>query len=189
MKNEETPSSISNIDHYLQRSSGCNDSNGKSVRSPSKVNDTTGSGVLRYALHLRFLCPFPKKCSRTVQRCKSDPFSAPLSKNNINIEGERRFYLYNDMRVVFPQRHSDSDEGKVCIYQSWVVLSSFFFFFCFWRLDIWYFLKWRFFYSLTWINACLYIHIYNSIKGPCLTLTLFKDTLNVIWSKLRIILV
>ncbi|KAM7475778.1 hypothetical protein LguiB_023021 [Lonicera macranthoides] len=113
MKNEETPSSISNIDHYLQQTSGCNDLNGKSVRSPSKVNDTTGSGVLRYALHLRFLCPFPKKCSRTVQRCKSDPFSAPSSKSNINMEGERRFYLYNDMRVVFPQRHSDSDEGKL----------------------------------------------------------------------------
>ncbi|KAM7497447.1 hypothetical protein LguiA_021861 [Lonicera macranthoides] len=27
MKNEETPSSISNIDHYLQQSSGCNDLN------------------------------------------------------------------------------------------------------------------------------------------------------------------
>ncbi|KAM7465615.1 hypothetical protein LguiB_013177 [Lonicera macranthoides] len=40
MKNEETPSSISNIDHYLQQSSGCNDLNGKFVRSPSKVNVT-----------------------------------------------------------------------------------------------------------------------------------------------------
>ncbi|KAM7466831.1 hypothetical protein LguiB_014393 [Lonicera macranthoides] len=36
MKNEETPSSISNIHHYLQQSSGCNDLNGKFVRSPSK---------------------------------------------------------------------------------------------------------------------------------------------------------
>lgn len=84
----------------------------KPICSPSKVNDTTGSGFLRYALHLRFSCPFPKKNSRTVQRTKSDPFSAP-ERNNINVEGDRRFYLYNDMRVVFPQRHSDSDEGKL----------------------------------------------------------------------------
>uniref|UniRef100_A0A2P2KIE4 Atos-like C-terminal domain-containing protein n=1 Tax=Rhizophora mucronata TaxID=61149 RepID=A0A2P2KIE4_RHIMU len=85
----------------------------KSVHSPSKVNDnTTGSGVLRYALHLRFLCPFPKKSSRSVQRCNSDPLSAPAA-NKINIERDRRFYLYSDMRVVFPQRHSDTDEGKL----------------------------------------------------------------------------
>ena len=32
------------------------------------------------------------------------------------MNGERRFYLYNDLRVVFPQRHSDTDEGKVCDY-------------------------------------------------------------------------
>lgn len=80
--------------------------------SPKANENTSGSGVLRYALHLRFMCPFPKKYSRTVQKCKSDPFSEPLG-NNKNFEGERRFYLYNDMRVVFPQRHSDSDEGKL----------------------------------------------------------------------------
>lgn len=84
------------------------------VNSPSKINDNaTGAGVLRYALHLRFLCPFSKKCSRSVQRCKSEPFSAP-ARNKSDLEGERRFYLYNDLRVVFPQRHSDTDEGKVC---------------------------------------------------------------------------
>lgn len=86
----------------------------KSGHGSVKVNENiNGSGVLRYALHLRFLCPFPKKYTRTVQRCKSDPFSGP-TQNNKNLEGERRFYLYNDMRVVFPQRHSDADEGKVC---------------------------------------------------------------------------
>ncbi|GAB2273072.1 hypothetical protein Dimus_007879 [Dionaea muscipula] len=71
----------------------------------TKANDTGhGNGVLRYALHLWFLCPHHKKASRSsFQRCKSDPW-----------EGERRFYLYNDLKVVFPQRHSDSDEGKVC---------------------------------------------------------------------------
>ncbi|XP_077229844.1 uncharacterized protein LOC143862661 [Tasmannia lanceolata] len=85
----------------------------KSVHSSSKVNEnTTGAGVLRYALHLRFLCPSPKKCSRSMQRCKSDPLSEPHG-NNLTTEGERRFYLYNDLRVVFPQRHSDADEGKL----------------------------------------------------------------------------
>lgn len=86
------------------------------VCSPSKVNkNSTGSGVLRYALHLRFVCPHRKKCLKTGPKCKSGPSSLP-SRNCIDNEGERRFYLYNDMRVVFPQRHSDSDEGKVCIY-------------------------------------------------------------------------
>ncbi|KAH7578528.1 hypothetical protein JRO89_XS01G0393900 [Xanthoceras sorbifolium] len=94
-------------------SSTCHGSVNKSVNSPSKVNgNSTGAGVLRYALHLRFLCPLPKRCSRSVQRCKSDPFCAP-TRNNKDSEGERRFYLYSDMRVVFPQRHSDADEGKL----------------------------------------------------------------------------
>ncbi|KAK6920463.1 protein of unknown function DUF4210, partial [Dillenia turbinata] len=83
----------------------------KSFHSPSKVNkNITGGGVLRYALHLRFLCPFPKKSSKSVRRCKSDPLSIP-AENSPKAE-ERHFYLYNDLRVVFPQRHTDSDEGK-----------------------------------------------------------------------------
>ncbi|KAK4752741.1 hypothetical protein SAY87_021539 [Trapa incisa] len=62
-----------------------------------KANENmAGARALRYALHLRFLCP-PKKGSRSVN-----------SK-----EVDRRFYLYNDLRVIFPQRHSDSDEGKL----------------------------------------------------------------------------
>ncbi|KAF5192033.1 Meiosis chromosome segregation family protein [Thalictrum thalictroides] len=86
------------------------ESDKKDVNSSFKVKEkTTGNGVLRYALHLRFLCPNPKKSSRSVQRCKSDPSSVPQT----DIERERRFYLYNDMRVVFPQRHSDADEGKL----------------------------------------------------------------------------
>nr|GLL42189.1 uncharacterized protein LOC109183845 [Ipomoea trifida] len=85
----------------------------KSVDCPSKINENAaGTGVLRYALHIRFLCPYSKRPSKTVLRCKSDPSSVP-TKNGMDIEGERRFYLYNDMRVVFPQRHSDSDEGKL----------------------------------------------------------------------------
>ncbi|KAK9066365.1 hypothetical protein SSX86_013687 [Deinandra increscens subsp. villosa] len=84
-----------------------------SVQSSPKANESSNNtGVLRYALHLRFLCPFLKKSSRTVQRCKSDPSSVP-EKNSKNLGVERRFYLYNDMRVVFPQRHSDADEGKL----------------------------------------------------------------------------
>lgn len=86
----------------------------KPVCCPSKVNkNTTGSGVLRYALHLRFVCPHQKKNSKTGLKCRTGPSSLP-SRNSMDSEGERRFYLYNDMRVVFPQRHSDSDEGKVC---------------------------------------------------------------------------
>ncbi|CAH9136724.1 unnamed protein product [Cuscuta epithymum] len=85
----------------------------KSADCPSKAKDnTTGTGVLRYALHIRFLCPYLKRSSKTVLRCKSDPSYVP-TRNNTDIEGDRRFYLYNDMRVVFPQRHSDADEGKL----------------------------------------------------------------------------
>ncbi|XP_052183058.1 uncharacterized protein LOC127795435 [Diospyros lotus] len=87
-------------------------SESKLERSSSKVNESTvNSGVMRYALHLRFLCCLRKKSSRRVHRCVSDPLSTPSI--NVDTQGERRFYLYNDMRVVFPQRHSDADEGKL----------------------------------------------------------------------------
>uniref|UniRef100_K3ZS63 Atos-like C-terminal domain-containing protein n=1 Tax=Setaria italica TaxID=4555 RepID=K3ZS63_SETIT len=78
----------------------------------SKVNDISAGGVLRYALHLRFLSPFSKKPSRSRQQCKSDLSSEPHSRST-QTEEERRFYLYNDIRVVFPQRHSDADEGEL----------------------------------------------------------------------------
>ncbi|XP_062194830.1 uncharacterized protein LOC133898236 isoform X2 [Phragmites australis] len=80
--------------------------------SSTKINDSSGGGVLRYALHLRFLCPCSKKSSKSMLRCKSDPSSAPYGSNTVP-EEERRFYLYNDLRVVFPQRHSDADEGEL----------------------------------------------------------------------------
>ncbi|KAH1112239.1 hypothetical protein AAZX31_04G182200 [Glycine max] len=70
------------------------------------------AGILLYALHLRFMCPLPKRRSRSVHKCKSGPVSADM-RNIVDIEQERSFYLYDDMRVVFPQRHSDSDEGKL----------------------------------------------------------------------------
>ncbi|RZC59646.1 hypothetical protein C5167_006956 [Papaver somniferum] len=86
----------------------CEESDKRFFHSP--INENT-AGVLRYALHLRFLC-LSKRCSKSLQRCKSDPLSNPQT-NSLDAGGERRFYLYNDLRVVFPQRHSDSDEGKL----------------------------------------------------------------------------
>lgn len=80
---------------------------GKSCLKSSKECNG-GSGALRYALHLRFLCPLPKKASK-----KSDETETTGQKKNLDSDGKRRFYLYNDLRVVFPQRHTDSDEGKV----------------------------------------------------------------------------
>ncbi|KAF8083670.1 hypothetical protein N665_0759s0021, partial [Sinapis alba] len=67
-----------------------------------------GSGALRYALHMRFLCPSPKKASK-----KPEENNTLGQKKDLDADGKRRFYLYNDLRVVFPQRHTDSDEGKV----------------------------------------------------------------------------
>lgn len=85
----------------------------KSELACPKVNESAGNaGALRYALHLRFQCPFPKRTSRSVQSCKSDPLYGP-EKSNSDAERERRFYLYDNLRVVFSQRHSDADEGKV----------------------------------------------------------------------------
>ncbi|XP_076913424.1 uncharacterized protein LOC143572041 [Bidens hawaiensis] len=69
------------------------------------------NGALRYALHLRFLCPH-RKCSRLVQKFESDSFSQS-EKNNLNNNEERKFFLCSDLKVVFPQRHSDADEGKL----------------------------------------------------------------------------
>ncbi|XP_028780234.1 uncharacterized protein LOC114736549 [Neltuma alba] len=84
----------------------------KSLHSCSKVNENSSSaGPLRYALHLRFICPFPKKTTGTSLQ-KSRANSLP-EKTALCVEGDRRFYLYNDLRVVFPQRHSDADEGKL----------------------------------------------------------------------------
>ncbi|GER38890.1 hypothetical protein STAS_15430 [Striga asiatica] len=72
----------------------------KSEHNCSRANrSTTSAGALRYALHLRFICPFPKKSV------------VPESKIDIQKQ-QRRFYLYDDLRVVFPQRQSDADEGK-----------------------------------------------------------------------------
>ncbi|XP_047310220.1 uncharacterized protein LOC124913838 [Impatiens glandulifera] len=69
-------------------------------------SQTRQSTVLRYALHLRFLCLNSKKCSRAMMKCKA-------GTGKVGNEVDRRFYMYNDMRVAFPQRHSDADGGKL----------------------------------------------------------------------------
>ncbi|MBA0675606.1 hypothetical protein Goari_017142 [Gossypium aridum] len=76
--------------------------NQKLSHSGIKINENTkGTGSLRYALHLRFLCPPPKKSSKSFQRGKSDLGPIP-QKTGSDRDGDRRFYLYNDFRVVFP---------------------------------------------------------------------------------------
>ncbi|CAA7404661.1 unnamed protein product [Spirodela intermedia] len=97
---------VSPLDGFLAIA---NDSVGSSLKVDKGI---ACSSAIRYALHLRFLCPFSRKCSKSSQRCKSNPLSAPRG-NLTGTQEERRFYLYNDLRVVFPQRHSDSDEGKL----------------------------------------------------------------------------
>lgn len=77
----------------------------------SRVN-ATAVGALRYALHLRFVCPLSKRGSISVRQ--SDP-SLASERNRIDPEDRRRFYLYDDLKVVFPQRHSDADEGKLIV--------------------------------------------------------------------------
>ncbi|KAL5797243.1 hypothetical protein ACOSQ2_002063 [Xanthoceras sorbifolium] len=89
----------------------CHGTNKKSNNGCSKLNGNSSAGALRYALQLRFLCP-SKKFSSSVQKSKSYLLSVP-QKESLDMEGERRFYLYNELRVVFPQRHSDADEGKL----------------------------------------------------------------------------
>lgn len=116
--NDKSNSKLNSInfkEHKLNSSQidTCSLSSPKSVHSPTKINSSSakaGAGALRYALHLRFLCPPSRKSLRSIPRCKSVPSSVQGSSN---VDGDRRFYLYNDLRVVFPQRLSDADEGEV----------------------------------------------------------------------------
>lgn len=90
----------------------CHEIDRKSQHSCSKVNGSmSNAGSLRYALHLHFLCPSPIKGSKSVQTSKSDTIS--IAHGARDKKDERRFYLYNDLKVVFPQRHLDADEGKL----------------------------------------------------------------------------
>ncbi|VFQ87082.1 unnamed protein product [Cuscuta campestris] len=89
----------------------------KPTASSPKVNkngNTTGPGdVIRYALHLRFLCPQKKSTPRSAQRCKPDNPQSLSERGKASDKDDRVFYLYSDLRVVFPQRQSDSEEGKL----------------------------------------------------------------------------
>ncbi|KAG9130295.1 hypothetical protein Leryth_004212 [Lithospermum erythrorhizon] len=81
--------------------------------SHSKLNSKIASvGALRYALHVHFMCPSLKRGTRSYGKCKRDS-SATSPRCKSDDRDERRFYLNNDLKVVFPQRHSDSDEGKL----------------------------------------------------------------------------
>jgi hypothetical protein len=74
------------------------------------------SGVLRYALHLRFVCPASRQASKAELNGSSVSSMDGHRDHELQqqpSEDKRRFYLYSDLRVVFPQRRSDSDEGKV----------------------------------------------------------------------------
>ena len=71
-------------------------------------------GVLKYALHLRFICP-PLKNHGKDKACSAQFCSTSVNGLKVVEVEERRFYIYGDLRVVFPQRHSDADEGKVIV--------------------------------------------------------------------------
>ncbi|KAL1806185.1 hypothetical protein ACET3Z_029253 [Daucus carota] len=96
-------------------------SEGFGTSSETDVEQRTGGknfdcvGALRYALHIRFQCPSPRKCSRSVEKGKSKFLSQLRSKMD---DEERKIYLYNDLRVVFSQRHSDADEEKCVVFVS-----------------------------------------------------------------------
>ncbi|KAI5060194.1 hypothetical protein GOP47_0025123 [Adiantum capillus-veneris] len=81
-----------------------------------KKSPEGGSSALRYALHLRFVCP-PLKTAQKPKISTIPPWNSaqgPLTAaKDSSVEDKRRFYLYSDLRVVFPQRHADSDEGKL----------------------------------------------------------------------------
>jgi hypothetical protein len=84
-------------------------------KSPSNAKNLESAGsVLRYALHLRFMCR-RERTTGTKGEQMSESCKVPLSRQSrgSDLKGERRFYIYGDLRVVFPQRQSDADEGKV----------------------------------------------------------------------------
>ncbi|EFJ28764.1 hypothetical protein SELMODRAFT_441217 [Selaginella moellendorffii] len=81
----------------------------------SRLEESSGT-VLRYALHMRFMCAPLKK--RELEENAEEEEEARARKPSTPgaaaaAADKRRFYLYGDLRVVFPQRQSDSDEGKM----------------------------------------------------------------------------
>ena len=120
---DENHNGIDNISQVLGCYSCQNDEVDASCKTEVKCEpgcsranpNATAVGALRYALHLRFLCTLPKRSSISVRQ--ADP-SLASERNKTDTQDHRRFYLYDDLKVVFPQRHSDADEGKVCSFLS-----------------------------------------------------------------------
>ncbi|PIN01705.1 hypothetical protein CDL12_25786 [Handroanthus impetiginosus] len=125
-KDEDKPSIVLDEKHNLQigdgrKVLGCNSCQNDEVDTFRKTEkkcglaclrvngNATALGALRYALHLRFVSPFSKKSSMLVTPDRS----LALERSRIHMDRQRRFYLYDDLKVVFPQRHSDADEGKL----------------------------------------------------------------------------
>ncbi|XP_047324193.1 uncharacterized protein LOC124927765 isoform X3 [Impatiens glandulifera] len=89
------------------------------LKANDNQNGASGGGVLRYAIHLRFICPpttnvpLTKKSLRSKNGRVETTTTITSDSSEEGVPEERRFYMYNDMRVVFPQRHFDADEGKL----------------------------------------------------------------------------
>ncbi|KAL2623971.1 hypothetical protein R1flu_008216 [Riccia fluitans] len=89
----------------------------RDIGKPGSLKNVEGGGnSLRYALHLRFMCPLKKdKCGGIPPA--ENPGSPRVVSLGTNqgpaVKDERRFYIYEDLRVIFPQRQADSDEGKL----------------------------------------------------------------------------
>lgn len=85
-------------------------------QSLSKGGEVTTPGVLKYALQLRFMClPLRNHGKDKISSIQSRSESPQSMGGSAEVEEERRFYIYGDLRVVFPQRHADADEGQVML--------------------------------------------------------------------------
>lgn len=83
-------------------------------QSLSKGGEVTTPGVLKYALQLRFMCqPLRNNGKDKISSIQSRSESPQSMGGSAEVEEERRFYIYGDLRVVFPQRHADADEGQL----------------------------------------------------------------------------
>lgn len=85
------------------------------TKGGSKGGEVT-PGVLKYALHLRFMCPHLRNHGKEKVSSIQSRSISPNCVGSVEVEEERRFYLYGDLRVVFPQRHADADEGQVIVF-------------------------------------------------------------------------
>ncbi|XP_024391534.1 uncharacterized protein [Physcomitrium patens] len=94
--------SLPNLDRYGNTKGG------------TKAGEGTG-GALKYALHLRFMCPRIRNHEKNKSSNTQLRTTPPKSLKAAEVSEEKRFYIYGDIRVIFPQRHSDADEGKLHI--------------------------------------------------------------------------